>query len=146
MLTVTFYGQVIFSQGWPLQHSPLTTRVPKHASITVDATKSSAVENLDNPHVRIWNLYPLHNELWLNRPLVLDLYSKGGKQRSRHGYECFIFLNQVQTEYPVGLRGLLQITVLVKTNTTASAIQTPHSRATAEKGRMRTEDKYYHFY
>lgn len=116
-----------------------------------ESRKSSAVENLDNPtHVRIWNLYPLHNELWLNRPLVLDLYLKGGKQRSRHGYECFIFLNQVQTEYPVGLQGLLQITVLVKTNTTASAIQTPHSRATAEnkaeKGRMRTEDKYYHFY
>lgn len=108
-----------------------------------ESRKSLAVENLDNPHVRIWNLYPLHNELWLNRPLVLDLYSKGGKQRSRHGYECFISLNQVQTEYPVGLRGLLQITVLVKTNTTASAIQTPYSRATAEnkaeKGRMRTQ-------
>ena len=46
------------------------------------------------------------------------------------GYKCFIVLNQVQTEYPAGLRSLLQMAVpMKKSNTTASAAPTPHSRA-----------------
>lgn len=49
------------------------------------------------------------------------------KERKKWGYECFIGLSQVQTEYPAGLWSLLQTKVLTEPITTARVTPAPHS-------------------